>query len=401
MDKIKMARPIVEMDGDEMTRLLWRMIKQELIEPFVELQTEYYDLGLPNREATDDAVTKQAGEAILRWRVGVKCATITPNAKRMEEYHLSRMYPSPNGTIRAILDGTTFRAPILLPGTSPLVANWHAPITIARHSYGDLYKDTELRVEGPCEVKLVGPNEEKTVFSFPGPGVVLAMYNLDDSIRSFARSCFACALDKKQDLWFSCKDTISTTYDGRFRDIFQEIYDTEYKEAFEKAGIKYLYTLIDDAVARCMRSEGGFVWALKNYDGDVMSDMLGSAFGALALMTSVLISPNGCFEYEAAHGTVTRHWYRRQRGERTSTDPMATIYAWSGALRKRGELDGNEALQAFGDQLEAACLQAIADGIVTGDMVSLTGAGQGVDSETFIAAIRQRLQKMIGSYRIS
>ena len=393
MEKIKMPLPIVEMDGDEMTRVIWDMIKKQLIEPFVELNTEYYDLGLVSRDKTDDAITVQAAEAVKKWHVGVKCATITPNKKRMEEYSLHRMYPSPNGTIRAILDGTTFRSPIVLPGTTPLVPGWKAPITIARHSYGDLYKDTEMRIEGPCEVHITDGTQDKKVFAFAGPGVVLSMYNIDSSIYSFARSCFAAALDKKQDLWFSCKDTISSVYDGRFRDIFQEIYDTEYKEAFEQAGLKYIYSLIDDAVARCMRSQGGFVWALKNYDGDVMSDMIGAAFGALALMTSVLISPDGNFEYEAAHGTVTKHWYRYRDGEKTSTNPMATIYAWSGALRKRGELDGNAELMAFSDRMEAACLQTIADGIVTGDMAALTGRTESVNTEEFIAAIRERLEK--------
>ena len=395
MNKIPMPNPIVEMDGDEMTRVIWSLIRTELLEPFLELNTEYYDLGLPNREATDDTVTKEAAAAIRKYGVGVKCATITPNARRMEEYHLSRMYPSPNGTIRAALDGTTFRSPILLPGTTPLVANWKKPITIARHSNADLYKATEARIKEGGEVYITGTGFEKKVYAFDGPGVAMAMYNTDKSIRSFARSCFACALDKGEDLWFCCKDTIAQTYDGRFRDIFQEVYENEYREKFAEAGIAYLYTLIDDAVARCMRSEGGFVWALKNYDGDVMSDMIGAAFGALALMTSVLISPEGCFEYEAAHGTVTRHWYRRQRGERTSTNPMATIFAWSGAIRKRGELDGSEALMAFGDKLEAASLAAIADGVVTGDMAALTGAETSVDTETFIAAIRTKLEALL------
>ncbi len=395
MDRIKMQNPVVEMDGDEMTRVIWQMIKDELLTPFVELNTEYFDLGLENRERTDDAVTKQAAEALRRVGVGVKCATITPNAKRMEEYHLSRMYPSPNGQIRSAVDGTTFRSPIILPGTTALVPGWKRPITIARHSNADLYKDVELRIETPCEAHLTAGGQEKKLYSYDGPGVALAMYNTDKSIYSFARSCFSCALDMKQDLWFSCKDTISSVYDGRFRDIFQEVYEGEYKAAFEAAGIRYIYTLIDDAVARCMRSEGGFVWALKNYDGDVMSDMIGAAFGALALMTSVLISPTGCFEYEAAHGTVTRHWYRRQAGEKTSTNPMATIFAWSGALRKRGELDGNEALAAFGGRIEEASLAAIADGIVTGDMAVLTGADKGVDTETFIAAVRERLEKIM------
>ena len=395
MDKIRMQNPIVEMDGDEMTRVIWGMIKDELLAPFVELNTEYYDLGLVNREKTDDAVTKQAAEALRRVGVGVKCATITPNQKRMEEYHLSRMYPSPNGQIRSAVDGTTFRSPIILPGTTALVPGWKKPITIARHSNADLYKDVEIRVENPGEAHLTADGQDRKVYSFDGPGVALAMYNTDKSIYSFARSCFSCALDKGQDLWFSCKDTISSVYDGRFRDIFQEVYDNEYKAAFQAAGIQYLYTLIDDAVARCMRSEGGFVWALKNYDGDVMSDMIGAAFGALALMTSVLISPSGCFEYEAAHGTVTRHWYRRQKGERTSTNPMATIFAWSGAIRKRGELDGSAALTAFGEKIEEASLAAIADGIVTGDMAALTGAEKGVDTETFIAAVRERLEKIM------
>ena len=394
MTKIQMPNPIVEMDGDETTRLIWRMIKDELLSPFIELNTEYYDLGLPMREKTDDGITMEAAEALKRVRVGVKCATITPNKARVEEYKLSRMYPSPNGTIRSAVDGTTFRAPIIVPGATPLVPTWKKPITIARHSNADLYKDTELRIEGPCEAHLSAGEQEKKIYSYPGPGVALAMYNTDQSIELFARSCFNCALDNKQDLWFSCKDTISKIYDGRFRDIFQEVFDREYKEKFEKAGISYLYTLIDDAVARCMRSEGGFVWALKNYDGDVMSDMIGAAFGALALMTSVLISPSGCFEYEAAHGTVTRHWYRRQKGERTSTNPMATVFAWSGAIRKRGELDGIEALMDFGDRLERASLDTIADGIVTGDMAALTGNANSVDTETFIGAIRERLEKM-------
>lgn len=391
MNRIRMQSPIVEMDGDEMTRLIWRMIKEELILPFVELQTEYYDLGLVHREQTDDAVTAAAAEALKKHRVGVKCATITPNAQRMEEYHLSRMYKSPNGQIRSAVDGTTFRAPILIPGTTPLVPTWKKPITIARHSNADLYKDVEIRVEGSCEAHLTAGKEDRLLHRYDGPGVALAMYNTDKSIESFARSCFACALDKKQDLWFSCKDTISSIYDGRFRDIFQEIYDSEYRTQFEANGIRYIYTLIDDAVARCMRSDGGFVWALKNYDGDVMSDMIGAAFGALALMTSVLISPSGCFEYEAAHGTVTKHWYRRQQGEKTSTNPMATIFAWSGALRKRGELDGDSALAAFGTKLEQASIGAITDGVVTGDMAILTGAEKSVDTETFIAAVRERL----------
>lgn len=391
MAKIEMKTPLVEMDGDEMTRLMWGQIKETLIEPFVALRTEYYDLGLPEREKTNDQVTMAAAQAVEKYGVGVKCATITPNAKRVEEYHLSRIYPSPNGTIRAYLDGTTFRAPILLPGAAPLVSGWKKPITIARHSYGDLYKGTEYAVPGAGTVTLSGPEGDKKVFDFKGPGVAMAMYNTDASIRAFAQSCFACALDRGEDLWFSCKDTISPVYDGRFRDIFQEVYDSQFKARFEAAGITYFYTLIDDAVARCMRSQGGFVWALKNYDGDVMSDMIGAAFGALALMTSVLISPSGRYVYEAAHGTVTRHWYRRQKGEKTSTDPMATIFAWAGALRKRGELDSLPELRAFGDRLEQASLRAIGDGIVTKDMAELTGAAESVDTETFLAAIRARL----------
>ena len=392
MNRIEMKNPIVEMDGDETTRLIWGMIKSELLEPFVSLKTEYYDLGLPMREKTDDAITMQAAEALRRVGVGVKCATITPNKARVEEYHLSRMYPSPNGTIRSAVDGTTFRAPILIPGAVPLVPTWKKPITIARHSNADLYKDTELRIESACDAVLSAGGQEKTVYGFSGPGVALAMYNTDASIETFARSCFNCALDLKQDLWFSCKDTISKIYDGRFRDIFQSVYESDYQDKFEKAGIRYLYTLIDDAVARCMRSEGGFVWALKNYDGDVMSDMIGAAFGALALMTSVLISPSGCFEYEAAHGTVTRHWYRRQKGERTSTNPMATIFAWTGALRKRGELDGTAVLTRFADLVEKSCLDTISEGIVTGDMAALTGAAAGVDTETFIASVRRHIE---------
>ena len=394
MDKIKMINPIVEMDGDETTRLIWALVKDELLKPFLDLKTEYYDLGLPYRKDTDDQVTLDAAEAVKKWGVGVKCATITPNAQRKEEYDLPRLYKSPNGTLRAALDGTIFRTPILLPGTTPLVPALKKHITVARHGYGDMYKAVELRAEAGQTVLLTG-GEEKTVFSFSGPGVALGMHNTDESIYAFARSCFACALDKKQDLWFSCKDTICQIYDGRFRDIFQEVYDAEYKAAFEKAGISYFYTLIDDAVARCLRSEGGFVWALKNYDGDVMSDMIGAAFGALALMTSVLISPTGRYVYEAAHGTVTRHWRRRQAGERTSTNPMAILFAWTGALRKRGELDGLEGLVSFAQKLEGASMKAIADGIVTGDMAQLMGRGQVVDTEDFIAAIRKRLEQSI------
>ena len=391
MAKIKMTTPIVEMDGDEMTRLMWAMVKEELLEPFVELKTEYYDLGLPSRKQTDDAVTMDAARAVRRLGVGVKCATITPNAQRKTEFDLPRLYPSPNGTLRSVLDGTIFRSPILLPGATPLVPTWTRPITVARHSYGDVYKDVELSADAGQTVRLTGGGEEKTVFSFQGPGVALAMHNTDASIEAFAESCFACALDRGEDLWFSCKDTISQTYDGRFRDIFQRVYEEEYKAKFEAAGIRYLYTLIDDAVARCMRSSGGFVWALKNYDGDVMSDMIGAAFGALALMTSVLVLPTGQRVYEAAHGTVTRHWRRRQAGERTSTDPMAILFAWTGALKKRGELDGLADLTAFAGRLEDAAMLAVRDGVVTGDIAALLGGGRTVDTEGFIAAIRERL----------
>ncbi len=395
MDKIRMTTPLVEMDGDETTRLIWAMVKEELLTPFVDLRTEYYDLSLPSRKATDDAVTMDAARAVEKYGVGVKCATITPNAQRKVEYDLPRLYPSPNGTLRAALDGTIFRSPILLPGAVPLVPTWTAPITVARHGYGDIYKGVELTGREGDTVRLTGDAGEKTVFSFKGPGVAMAMHNTDKSIFAFARSCFACALDKKQDLWFSCKDTILQTYDGRFRDIFQQVYDEEYKAAFEDAGIHYFYTLIDDAVARCMRSSGGFVWALKNYDGDVMSDMIGAAFGALALMTSVLISPTGRFVYEAAHGTVTRHWRRRQAGERTSTDPMAILFAWTGALRKRGELDGLTDLASFAGKLEDAAMAAIGDGAVTRDIAQLLGRGTVTDTEGFIAAIRAHLEKSL------
>ena len=395
MDKIKMTTPIVEMDGDEMTRLMWAMVKQELLEPFVELKTEYYDLGLPSRRDTDDAVTMEAARAVDRLGVGVKCATITPNAQRKVEYDLPRLYPSPNGTLRSALDGTICRSPILLPGAVPLVPGWKKPITVARHGYGDVYKDVELAADAGQTVRLVSDTAEKTVFSFKGPGVALAMHNTDRSIEAFARSCFACALDRGEDLWFSCKDTISQTYDARFRDIFQRVYEREYADAFQKAGIQYLYTLIDDAVARCMRSSGGFVWALKNYDGDVMSDMIGAAFGALALMKSVLISPTGRTVYEAAHGTVTRHWRRRQAGERTSTNPMAILFAWTGALGKRGRLDGLEELAAFAQKLEDAALAAIQAGTVTGDMAQLLGRGTVTDTEGFIAAVRAQLEQAL------
>jgi isocitrate dehydrogenase len=397
MSGIKMQNPIVEMDGDEMTRVLWKMIKDELLTPFVELRTEYYDLGLPNRDATDDAVTVEAANAVKKWRVGVKCATITPNKKRMEEYHLRRMYRSPNGTIRGILDGTTFRAPIIVDGIEPAVKTWEKPITIARHSSADQYSAAEYRVPGAGTAKLCfsgadGTSWEKDIYSFSGPGVIQGIYNRDDSIRNFARSCFAYALATKQDLWFSAKDTILKAYDGDFRDIMAETYE-ENKKAFDEAGLKYFYTLIDDAVARAMRSHGGFIWALKNYDGDVMSDMVSSAFGSLAMMTSVLCTPDGCFEYEAAHGTITRHYYRYLNGEKPSSNPVATIFAWSGALRKRGELDGTPELCDFACRLEKACLGAIEDGVMTGDLAALYRGGtvSGVSSEAYLAAVRERI----------
>ena len=383
--------PIVEMDGDEMTRVLWKQIKDELLLPFVELNTEYYDLGLPNRDATEDKVTTEAAEAIKRLKVGVKCATITPNAQRMTEYKLHSQWKSPNATIRAVLDGTVFRTPILTERVKP--------ITIARHAYGDLYKAVELKVPGAGTAELVFHGADgdlkQTVFSFKGPGIVQGMHNRDDSIENFARACFGYALDLGQDLWFSAKDTISKVYDGNFRDIFQKIYDAEYKAAFEAKGISYFYTLIDDAVARVIRSEGGFVWATKNYDGDVMSDMISTAFGSLAMMTSVLVSPDGNYEFEAAHGTVTKHYYRWLKGEKTSTNPVATIFAWSGALRKRGELDGNAPLADFADRLEKAVLDTIADGMMTGDLASLCKDAdvKQVDTEGFLKAIRAKLEE--------
>ena len=404
MEKIKMTTPLVEMDGDEMTRILWKMIKDELLYPFVDLKTEYYDLGLVKREETRDQITIDAAEANLKYGVAVKCATITPNRQRVEEYNLTEMWKSPNGTIRAILDGTVFRAPILIDSIKPVVRNWKKPITIARHAYGDIYKATEYRVPAEGKAELVFTDTEgnetfrKTIYDFECAGVLQGSYNKDNSIRSFAHACFRYALDTKQDLWFSTKDTISKQYDQTFKLIFQEIYDADYKEAFEAAGIRYFYTLIDDAVARVIRSEGGFIWACKNYDGDVMSDMVSTAFGSLAMMTSVLVSPEGKFEYEAAHGTVTQHYYRHLRGEETSTNPMATIYAWSGALRKRGELDGLSDLVNFADQLEAACIDTLNDGIMTKDLVGLVVEGTNVtavNSAAFISAIRERLEKRL------
>ena len=404
MEKIKMTTPLVEMDGDEMTRILWRSIKDELILPFVDLKTEYYDLGLPNRDATGDQVTMDAALANKKYGVSVKCATITPNAQRMEEYKLHEMWKSPNGTIRAVLDGTVFRAPIMIDSIKPVVRNWKKPITIARHAYGDVYKCTEFRVPGPGRAELRftgadGSSQEAVIYDFECPGVLQGSYNKDSSIASFARSCFAYALDAKQDLWFGAKDTISKKYDHTFKDIFQEIYDAEYKDKFEAAGITYFYSLIDDIVARVIRSEGGFIWACKNYDGDVMSDMVSTAFGSLAMMTSVLVSPDGKYEYEAAHGTVTRHYYRWLKGEKTSTNPMATIFAWSGALKKRGELDNLPDLVAFGEALEAASLQTLNDGIMTKDLCALAEGvtPTAVDSEAFIQAIRQRLEAKLGA----
>lgn len=402
MAKIQMTTPLVEMDGDEMTRVLWKMIKDELILPFVDLKSEYYDLGLPHRDETNDQVTIDAANANKKYGVSVKCATITPNAQRMDEYNLHEMWKSPNGTIRAILDGTVFRAPIMIDPIKPVVKNWEKPITIARHAYGDVYKSTEIRVPGPGVATLNfkgddGQEISQEIFNFEGPGVLQGQYNKDDSIRSFARSCFNYALDQKQDLWFGAKDTISKKYDHRFKDIFQEVYDSEYKEKFEAAHLTYFYSLIDDIVARVIRSKGGFIWACKNYDGDVMSDMVSTAFGSLAMMTSVLVSPEGNYEYEAAHGTVTRHYYRYLKGEATSTNPMATVFAWSGALRKRGEKDNLPDLMRFGDKLEEACLNTLNSGIMTKDLSTLaTGVEvKQVNSEEFLKAIRQELEKIL------
>ena len=398
MDKIQMTTPLVEMDGDEMTRVLWKMIKEELLLPFIDLKTEYYDLGLPYRDETNDQVTVDAANATRKYGVGVKCATITPNASRVEEYGLKQMWKSPNGTIRAILDGTVFRAPIIVKGVEPTVRTWKKPITIARHAYGDVYKAVEMKIPGAGKAELVftdadGRESRETIFDFTGPGVIQGQHNISASISSFARSCFSFALDTKQDIWFSTKDTISKKYDHTFKDIFQEIYDAEYKEKFEAAGIEYFYTLIDDAVARVIRSEGGFIWACKNYDGDVMSDMVATAFGSLAMMTSVLTAPDGTYEYEAAHGTVQRHYYRYLKGEETSTNPVATIFAWSGALRKRGELDGLTDLCSFADRLEQAVIDTIESGVMTGDLASISTLenAKTVTSGDFIKAVRERL----------
>ena len=397
-----MTTPIVEMDGDEMTRILWKMIKDELILPFVDLKTEYYDLGLVKRDETRDQITIDAAEKTKELGVAVKCATITPNLKRMDEYKLHEMWKSPNGTIRSILDGTVFRAPITIPSIKPVVKNWEKPITIARHAYGDVYKSVEIRADEPGVAKMVfegesGKKEEIIIHEFKGPGVLQGMHNVDKSIRSFAHSCFKYAIDTKQDLWFSTKDTISKKYDAQFRIIFEEVYEQNYKADFERLGLEYFYTLIDDAVARVIRSKGGYIWACKNYDGDVMSDMVSTAFGSLAMMTSVLVSPDGNYEYEAAHGTVTRHYYKYLEGEQTSTNPMATIFAWSGALRKRGEKDGLNDLINFGDQLEGACFDTLNAGIVTKDLVNLMEGiePKQVNSLDFIKAIRANLEKRL------
>ena len=402
MAKIQMKTPLVEMDGDDMTRILWKWIKEILLQPYVELNTEYYDLGLENREKTKDKVTFDSAEATKKYGVAVKCATITPNAARMPEYNLTEMWKSPNGTIRAILDGTVFRTPILVNGITPYIPTWTKPITIARHAYGDVYKNTEMQVKGGGKAELVftdknGNETRQTIHEFDGDGIIQGLHNLDKSIEGFAKACFNYALDQKQDIWFATKDTISKKYDHRFKDIFQEIFDKEYKEKFEAAGIEYFYTLIDDAVARVIRSHGGYIWACKNYDGDVMSDMVSTAFGSLAMMTSVLVSPDGIYEYEAAHGTVQRHYYKYLKGEETSTNSVATIFAWSGALRKRGELDGNSELMAFADKLEKATIQTIEDGIMTGDlyMLSKLENKKKVNSKEFLEEINNRLSSLM------
>ncbi|KOA18108.1 isocitrate dehydrogenase [NADP] [Clostridium homopropionicum DSM 5847] len=402
MEKIKMNVPLVEMDGDEMTRIIWAKIKEHLLEPYIDLNTEYYDLGLEKRNETDDKITTDSANAITKYGVGVKCATITPNAARVKEYNLKSMWKSPNGTIRAILDGTVFRAPIIVNNIKPSVKTWTKPITVARHAYGDVYRDVEIKVEGAAKAELVvtyanGEVAKQTIHDFSGAGVVLGMHNTDKSIESFARSCFNYALDQKQDIWFATKDTISKTYDHRFKDIFQEIYDNEYDDKFKAAGIEYFYTLIDDAVARVVKSEGGFIWACKNYDGDVMSDMVATAFGSLAMMTSVLVSPEGFYEYEAAHGTVQRHYYQHLEGKVTSTNSMATIFAWTGALRKRGELDNNEALINFANKLEEASIKTIEEGVMTKDLASLAEGTniKTVNTEEFLLEVKQRLETLI------
>ena len=402
MTKIQMTTPLVEMDGDEMTRILWKMIKDELLLPYIDLNTEYYDLGLAHRNDTDDQVTIDAAEATKKYGVAVKCATITPNHARMEEYDLKKMYKSPNGTIRAILDGTVFRAPIVVKGIEPCVRNWKKPITLARHAYGDIYKNTEMYVDKPGKVELVytsedGEEKRALVQEFKAPGVAMGMHNMEASIESFARSCFNYALDTKQDVWFGAKDTISKTYDAKFKQVFQTVFDNEFKEKFEEVGLTYFYSLIDDIVARVMKAEGGFIWACKNYDGDVMSDMVSSAFGSLAMMTSVLVSPNGYYEYEAAHGTVQRHFYRHLEGGETSTNSVATIFAWTGALRKRGELDGNQELAQFADKLEEATLSTIESGKMTKDLALITSIENPtvLNSEQFILAIRETLDTLL------
>ncbi len=401
MEKIKMTTPLVEMDGDEMTRILWKMIKDELLLPFIDLKTEYYDLGLEHRNETDDKVTVDSAEATKKYGVAVKCATITPNAARVEEYHLKEMWKSPNGTIRAILDGTVFRTPIVVKGIEPCVKNWEKPITLARHAYGDVYKNVEIKVPGAGKAELVFTGEDgreirETIHDFQGAGIIQGIHNTNASIESFARACLTYALDTKQDIWFATKDTISKKYDHTFKDIFQEVFEKEYKEAFEKAGIEYFYTLIDDAVARVMKSKGGFIWACKNYDGDVMSDMVSSAFGSLAMMTSVLVSPDGVYEYEAAHGTVQRHYYKHLAGEETSTNSVATVFAWTGALRKRGELDGNQELMTFADKLEKATIRTIESGRMTKDLALITSLSDVtvLNSEEFIKAVRAELEAM-------
>ncbi len=401
MDKIKMTVPLVEMDGDEMTRILWQMIKDELLFPFIDLKTEYYDLGLEHRNETDDQVTIDSAEATKKYGVAVKCATITPNAARVEEYQLKEMWKSPNGTIRAILDGTVFRTPIVVKGIEPCVRNWEKPITLARHAYGDVYKNVEIKVPGAGKAELLFTGEDgteirETIHNFTGAGILQGMHNTNASIESFARACLTFALDTKQDIWFATKDTISKKYDHTFKDIFQEIYEAEYQDAFAEAGIEYFYTLIDDAVARVMKSKGGFIWACKNYDGDVMSDMVSSAFGSLAMMTSVLVSPSGVYEYEAAHGTVQRHYYKHLAGEETSTNSVATIFAWTGALKKRGELDGNKELTEFADKLERATLQTIESGRMTKDLALITSLKDVtvLNSQDFIKEVRRELEGM-------
>ena len=400
MTKIQMKTPLVEMDGDEMTRIIWKMIKDILLLPYIDLKTEYYDLGLEHREATKDQVTFDSAEATKKYGVAVKCATITPNAERVKEYNLTEMWKSPNGTIRAILDGTVFRTPILVKGITPFIPSWKKPITIARHAYGDVYKNTEMVVPADCKAELVvtdsnGVETRSLIHDFKTPGIIQGLHNLDKSISSFARACFNFALDQKKDIWFATKDTISKKYDHRFKDIFNEIFEAEYKDKFKEAGIEYFYTLIDDAVARVVRSEGGYIWACKNYDGDVMSDMVATAFGSLAMMTSVLVSPDGVYEYEAAHGTVQRHYYKHLKGEKTSTNSMATLFAWTGALRKRGELDNLPELIDFADKLEKASIETIEDGVMTGDLAALSSLDNitKVDTEAFLTEIAKRLDK--------